>query len=311
MTKKNIISFLGLFLVVILWGLAPIMGKYLFDRDYISPALLVAVRGLLSIVAMLVVILVTKGFKALDKSYWICIPAGIILGCAYLFQFIGLDSTTPAKNTFLESLSCIAVPLCLFILTREKPNVISIVAAFACLIGSFVLCGNGFDFSGFFTTPTIGDVLSAIGGIFFGIDIAFTKVFAKGKNTWVYVFFQLIILTIMSFIYAFTLEKGLTMSWELVPILTYIVMGVVCTAVCWVLRTKCIENVSAVTCAVLMPMSAVIATIISVICQMEEFSWNVVIGGIIITLSIILSGIYDAKLEQKHKKEALEQNEQD
>ena len=100
MTKKNIISFLGLFLVVILWGLAPIMGKYLFDRDYISPALLVAVRGLLSIVAMLVVILVTKGFKALDKSYWICIPAGIILGCAYLFQFIGLDSTTPAKNTF-------------------------------------------------------------------------------------------------------------------------------------------------------------------------------------------------------------------
>ena len=188
---------------------------------------------------------------------------------------------------------------------------ISIVAAFACLIGSFVLCGNGFDFSGFFTTPTIGDVLSAIGGIFFGIDIAFTKVFAKGKNTWVYVFFQLIILTIMSFIYAFTLEKGLTMSWELVPILTYIVMGVVCTAVCWVLRTKCIENVSAVTCAVLMPMSAVIATIISVICQMEEFSWNVVIGGIIITLSIILSGIYDAKLEQKHKKEALEQNEQD
>ena len=301
MNKKTVLSFIGLIVVVILWGIAPVVSKYLFDNNFYSPALLVAVRGLLACVTMLVFILITKGFKDVNKSYWICIPAGVFLGCAYLFQFIGLESTTPAKNTFLESLSCIAVPLCMFILVREKPSIASIGAAIACLIGSFILCGNGWDFSAMFTSPTIGDILSAIGGIFFGIDIAFTKVFAKGKNPYLYVFFQLIILTIISFAYALPFEKNLSFSWAFPNIMILIFLGVLCTAVCWVLRTISIRNVSAVTCAVLMPMAAVIATLTSILFRMEAFSWNVIVGGIIITIAIVLSGLYDAKMEKKEK----------
>ena len=321
MTKKRVLSFIGLIIVVILWGIAPVVSKYLFDNHFYSPALLVAVRGLLACIAMLVFILITKGFKDVNKKYLICIPAGIFLGAAYLFQFIGLESTTPAKNTFLESISCIAVPICLFILVREKPTISSICAAVACLVGSFVLCGNGFDFSEMFTKPTIGDILSAIGGIFFGIDIAFTKVFAKDKNPWVYVFFQLVILTIMSFIYALPFEKGLAFSWYFPNLLILVFLGVICTAVCWVLRTISIKNVSAVTCAVLMPMAAVIATITSIACHFELFSWNVVVGGLIITLAIIISGVFDAindkKIQEKNnssndtQKEEEKSDEQD
>ncbi len=301
MNKKTVISFLGLVVIVLLWGLAPVMSKYLFDNNYYSPALLVGLRGALSVLAMLLIMLITGDFKDFNKSYWICIPAGLILGAAYLFQFIGLDSTTPAKNTFLESFSCIAVPICLFILTREKPSIISVIASLICVLGAFVLCGNGWNFSALFTAPTIGDIISCIGGIFFGIDIAFTKVFAKGKNSRLYVFIQLIILTIMSFAYAIPFEKGLAFTWEY-PIRMYLLfIGVVCTAVCWVLRTKCIKNVSAVTCAVLMPMSAVVAAVFSFISRMEAFSWNVVLGGVIITLAIIISGIIDAKKEKKAK----------
>ena len=299
MSKKQIFSFLGLTLVVLLWGIAPVVSKYLFDNSYYSPALLVAVRGLLSCAAMAVFIAFTGGFKEINKTYWICIPAGVILGLAYLFQFIGLEGTTPAKNTFLESLSCIAVPIVMFLLVREKPSIPAIIAAVACLFGSFVLCGKGWDFTAMFTSPTLGDILSAIGGIFFGIDIAFTKVFAKGKNAWVYVFFQIVILTIMSFAYALPFEKNLAFSWAFPNLMILLFLGVGCTAICWVLRTICIRNVSAVTCAVLMPMAAVIATLISIIFRMEEFSWNVIAGGIIITLAIVLSGIYDARQEKK------------
>lgn len=301
MNKKRVLSLIGLIVVVILWGIAPVVSKYLFDNSFYSPALLVAVRGLLSCIAMLVFILITKGFEDVNKTYLICIPAGIFLGLAYLFQFIGLDSTTPAKNTFLESISCITVPVCLFIMVREKPTIPSIIAAVCCLIGSFVLCGKGFDFTEMFTSPTIGDILSAIGGIFFGVDIAFTKVFAKNKNPFVYVFFQLIILTIMSFAYALPFERPLFFSWAFPNIMILIFLGVICTAVCWVLRTICIKNVSAVTCAVLMPMAAVIATITSILCRTEEFSWNVVVGGLIITLAIVISGIFDARAENKAK----------
>ena len=303
MTKKKILSLFGLIIVVVLWGIAPVCSKFLFDNNYYSPAFLVGVRGFLSVLAMFLIILIAGDFKDVNKSYWICIPAGFILGCAYLFQFIGLDSTTPAKNTFLESFSCIAVPIMLFILTREKPSISSVVASLVCVLGAFILCGNGFNFSALFTTPTMGDIFSCIGGIFFGIDIAFTKVFAKGKNSRVFVFFQLIILTIMSFAYAIPFEKDLAYNWDLPIRLNVLFIGVICTAVCWVLRTKCISNVSAVTCAVLMPMSAVVAAFVSLICRMEEFSWNVIVGGVIITLAIVISGVFDAKREAKEKKE--------
>ena len=311
--KLKVVSIVALLLVVLLWGIAPVVSKYLFDNNFYSPALLVALRGLTSCIVMLIFILCTKGFKQVTKAYWICIPAGLFLGAAYLFQFIGLEGTTPAKNTFLESISCIAVPLTMFILVREKPSWSAIFAALACLLGAFVLCGNGWDFSAMFTTPTMGDIFSAIGGVFFGIDIAFTKVFAKGKNPVVYVFFQLVILTIMSFAYALPFEKNLAFSWYFPNILIVIFLGVGCTALCWLMRTDAIKNVSAVTCAVIMPMAAVLATLFSIIFRIEQFSWNVVVGGLIITLAIIISGVYDAKMEKRQleqeKKEEVENEE--
>ena len=307
MNKAKVLSFIGLVIVVLLWGIAPVVSKYLFDNSLYSPALLVASRGVLSIIGMLIIILITKGFKDVNKSYLICIPAGIFLGAAYLFQFIGLNDTTPAKNTFLESMSCIAVPTTLLILTREKPTLSSIIASLACVFGAFILCGNGWDFSAMFTAPTLGDIFSAIGGLFFGIDIAFTKVFAKNKNPQVYVFFQLIILTIMSLIYAIPFEKPLLISWDYISILIVVFLGVFCTAVCWVLRTVSIKNISAVTCAVLMPMSAVVATLTSIIFRFEAFSWNVVIGGLVITGSIVISGIFEAKQIEFKRLKALKE----
>ncbi|MCR5079415.1 MAG: DMT family transporter [Bacilli bacterium] len=292
-------SLLGMVLVVVLWGLAPLSGKYLFNENAYTPALLIAFRGLISVVVLGIYLLISARFKKIDKSYWICLPAGLIMGLAYLLQFIGLESTTLSKNTFLESFSVIAVPLTMVILTRKAPSIISVFASLFCFLGCFVLCGKGWDFSSLFLAPTLGDVLSALAGALFGANIAFTKVFAKDKDPYVYVFFQLLIMTAISFAYALPFEKGLTFSYMPVHLLTLLFLALVCTIGCWVLRTICIKNVSAVTTAVLNPMSAVIATSLSVVLSMEEFSWNVVIGGLIITLSILISGILDAKKEKE------------
>lgn len=305
MSKEKTLSLIGLILVVVLWGIAPVISDYLFVHGLSSPALLTAVRGLLSVGVMLVIIIATKKYKLINKSYLICIPAGIFLGAAYLFQFIGLKYTTPAKNTFLESFSCFAVPLTMFILVKEKPNWVTVLSVVGCLIGSFVLCAEQITFS---KGNILGDVLSACGGIFFGIDIAFTKVFAKGKDPLVYVFFQLIILTIMGFAYAFPFEK-VAFSWGYVNLTHVFILGVICTALCWVLRTACIANVSAVACAVLMPMSAVVCTIVSIFVGTDKFSWYVIGGGLIITLSIVLDGIYDARMDKKQKESEVQTNE--
>ncbi|MBQ4255117.1 MAG: DMT family transporter, partial [Bacilli bacterium] len=187
----RVLSLLGMILVVAMWGLAPLAGKYLFNENAYTPALLIAFRGLISVIVLGAFLLFSGRFKRINKSYWICLPAGLIMGGAYLLQFIGLESTSLSKNTFLESFSVIAVPLTMLILTRQKPSLISVFASLFCFFGCFVLCGKGWDFSPLFIAPTIGDVLSSIAGALFGVNIAFTKVFSKDKDPYVYVFFQL------------------------------------------------------------------------------------------------------------------------
>ena len=298
MKRIKVVSFLVLIGVVILWGVAPVVSKAIFDSDppIYSPGMLIALRGLFSIVAM--AIFINKGFKKVNKSYLICIPAGLILAAAYIFQFVGLKYTVPSKNTFLENISCITIPLFMFIFIREKPTWYSIVSALICVVGSLVLVGNGFDFLHFFKSGSLlGDGLSAIGGLFFGLDIAFTKVFCKDKDPLIYVFFQLVVLTVVAFAYSFIFEGAvfneLAISFKPLDVLQVVFLGVICTAVCWVARAWSIKSIDAVTVSLLVPLSAVVATTMSICCGMEEFNLNLLVGGLIILLSIAVSAIFD------------------
>jgi len=300
MKKNNIVALLVLIAVVAIWGIAPVVSKAIFDDGVYSPGVLIALRGLFAVIAM--AILINKNFKKVNKSYLICIPAGLILAAAYIFQFVGLKYTVPSKNTFLENISCITIPLFMFLFVREKPTWYSLVSAGICVIGSLVLVGNGFNFLKFFESGNLlGDGLSAIGGLFFGLDIAFTKVFCKNKDPLLYVFFQLCVLTIVSFGYAFIFEgavfKEFAISYNFLDILQVVFLGVICTAVCWAARAWAMKYISAVTVSVLVPLSAVICSTLSIALKMEDFTMNLLIGGLIILLSIAVSAIFDYRKE--------------
>ena len=306
MKKLKTIAFVVVVLVVVMWGIAPVMTKAIYEADpaLYSPGMLTALRGFFAVVAMAAII--NKNIKKINRSYLICIPAGLILGAAYIFQFVGLKYTNPSKNAFLENICCVTIPIFMFIFVREKPTWYSIVAAIICVIGSVFLVGNGFDILGLFTnTNLLGDGLSAIGGLFFGLDIAFTKVFCKDKDPLIYVFLQLCVMTVISFIYTFAFEHAIfhemhfTLDW--LPILEVVFLGVICMAVCWVARAWAMKYIDAVTVSVLVPLSAVVCTTLSITFGMEDFTLNLLIGGLIILLSIAVSAIFDYRKECKNK----------
>ena len=49
--------------------------------------------------------------------------------------------------------------------------------------------------------------------------------------------------------------------------------------------------ISAVTVSVLVPLTAVVATVFSIALQMEEFTYNLLIGGIVVLISIVVSAV--------------------
>ena len=305
----RIVSFLVLVAVVALWGVAPVVSKAAFDRGMFSPGVLIMLRGAVSIIAIAIVI--NKGFKKVNKSYLVCIPAGIILAVAYIFQFVGLEYTHPSKNAFLENISCITIPLFMFILIREKPKWYSIMAALLCVAGSLILVGEGFNFGNFFKSGSLkGDGLSAIGGLFFGLDTAFTKVYSKGKDPLLFVFFQICVMTVLATGYAFIFEgqvfKTFTISFDIVPVLIVIFLGVVCTAVCWVCRAWAMRYIDAVTVSLLVPFSAVVASILSIAFELEDFTLNLMIGGLIIIVAVSISAYFDYRRGMKEDAKAVE-----
>ena len=297
--NKKTLAFIALIAIVILWGVVPVIGKYLLENQLDSPSLLIAVRGLVASVVMFIFILITKAYKQFNKSYLICIPAGLILASAYIFQFIGLDQTSASKSTFLESFSVIATPISLFLMVRERPKWNAIVASLLCLVGAFILCGDGWNFSELLKVPSMGDIFSSIGGALFGVNIAFTQVFAKDKNPFLYVTIQLSVLTIASFIYAFLFEHPLLFVFEPINILLVLFLSIFCTAICWIVRAISVNYVSGVTIAVFNPMSAVIATIIALCIGQERFNFNLFVGGIIIVTSILISSLFHKEKEPK------------
>ena len=308
MKKYKVIAFLVLIGVVVMWGLAPVASKAIFNAENpaYSPGLLVAIRGLLAIIVLGAFI--NKGFKKINKSYLLtAIPAGFILAMAYIFQFTGLkyiDATS--KNAFLENISCVTIPVFMFIFVREKPTWYNILAALICVVGSIFLIGNGFTILHFFDNVTfLGDGLSAIGGLFFGLDIAFTKVYCKDKDPLLYVFLQLCVLTIVCFAYTFIFEGAIfhtiAFSIDWLSVLEVLFLGIVCTALCWVARAWAMKYIDALTVSLLVPLSAVVATTLSIAFQMETFNLNLLVGGLIILLSIAVSAIFDYRKECRSK----------
>ena len=299
--KKHIrlIAFLTLIGVVVMWGLAPVASKAIFNDENpaYSPGMLVAIRGLFAVIV--IAAFINKGFKQINKSYILtAIPAGIILALAYIFQFTGLKYTDPSKNAFLENISCVAIPIFMFIFVREKPTWYSVVAALICVVGSIFLIGNGFAILHFFDNVTfLGDGFSAIGGLFFGLDIAFTKVYCKDKDPLLYVFLQLCVLTVVCFAYSFIFEGAIfhtiAFSIDWLSVLEVLFLGIVCTALCWVARAWAMKYIDALTVSLLVPLSAVVATTLSIAFGMEQFTLNLLIGGLIILLSIAVSAIFD------------------
>ena len=67
------------------------------------------------------------------------------------------------------------------------------------------------------------------------------------------------------------------------------------------------KTIDAVTVSVLVPLSAVVASVLSIAFKMEEFTWNLLIGGLIILLSIAVSAIFDYR--KGCKSTAIDNNE--
>lgn len=299
-------AYIALIFVVFIWGITALIYVHLYE--FFSPSMCSAMVGLSSAIALLFIS--AKELKNLNKTYFlIAIPSGLFNVAANLLQKIGLQYTTPAQYAFLENLSCIVVPVLMFFFVRKKPTFIKIAASIICLAGAFVLSGISFD------TASIafgkGEILCALSGICYGFSIAMTGAFAGELSAPLYVMIQMWVSAVVSFGSAFIFNNitvnGQIMeparfTWGIYPIVFIVIFALITNALCWTVRTNALKKIDASVVAVIMPFSAVITAIASVIIGTDKVTLNLVLGGILCLAAAILSGIGDSFEGKKRTK---------
>ena len=286
--------YLALFFVVIVWGLDPVIMSYFYN--YYSASMLTAIGTGVSFLLLLA--MNAKNLRRLTARYFkIAAPISALNAVACLLQKIGLQYTTPANYAFLEHLSCVVVPLMLFILVKKRPTLPQAISAVLCLGGCFILCGVGTAGP---VSLAFGDVLCAIAGLALGACVALTGVFGKGLDMSLYMVVHMGVYFLISACSTVALNfitlggavaEPIHFTFDLTLLLLASLFGLVSIGLCWLLKNTATVRLDPTVVAVISPFAAVISAIASVLVGEDALHYNLVIGGVLILAAVLFSDI--------------------
>lgn len=293
-------AYSSIIFVVFFWGSVPIIINSVLD--YFSATVYSAISSTFSVIYLLLIC--RKDLGEINGNYLkIAIPTGLFMSTAELIQKIGLPFTTPANYAFLENLSCVVVPILVFILTKKKPSLLTVFSSILCLVSAFILSGiNLFNFK-----IGIGDLLCAIAGILFAFNIAGTGVFSRNLKASLYILIQLCVNAVLCWFSSILLSQlkidgnpivPFKFTLAPIPLLIIAVNALVSGVICWILRTKAMRKINPTAVAVIMPFSAVVTSVISVIIGTDALTTNLIVGGSLCLVASLLSGVANS-LESK------------
>ncbi len=306
MEKKNralILSYIGIIAVIFIWGVIP-LAKKAFIGDSYSASIYSAITTFSA--ATVLLLLSVKKLKLINRGYFkIAIPTGMCVACALIFQALAYNfNTSPTNQAFLENLSCVTVPIILFVAIRKKPSFLTVSASVICLFSSMVLAGvfvTGLRFS-------TADILNALAGFLYGVNIAVTGIYAKKYVASLYVMIQLFVQAIFSFATALAFNficiggspiDRFIFTPNVWLILAIAGIGILSNAVCWTLRTTAMKHVSPNVVAVLMPFSAVVTGVFAIIAGQDEPTYSLLIGAILGLVASFISSASDIRENSK------------
>lgn len=279
--KTVVLSYAGLLLVAIIWGLAFAVVKSALD--YMPPVYMMAFR--FTIAAILISLVFIRYFKKMTKEELRHgITIGVILFFAYLTQTVGCKYTTAGKNAFLTAVYIILIPFLHWIFVKKRPSYRVFIAALIGFTGIGFLSLNG-DLS-----VNIGDGLTLICGVLYAFQISLIDLWSEKDSPVVLAILQMITCAVLSLIAAPILEGGFPyQAMRTDVILGMLYLGILSTMVCFLLQTVCQKNTKPEPASLIMSSEAVFGVLGSVIFLNEILSGRMIVGCLLMMAAIVLA----------------------
>lgn len=284
---KKHLAVAGLIAVTIIWGGGFVASDIALES--LRPFQIMTIRFLLASILM--------GAASIRDLKGMCleeIRAGMLMGTAlfvgFAFQIVGLQYTTPSKNAFLTALNVVMVPFIAFVILKKKIGMKSIGGAVMAIAGVGLLSLEKN------LTLGIGDALTLICAAGFAFQIFFTSEFVKKYRAVVLNFVQMLTAVALSVVSLFLFGEtdfcAIAKGW-----LSVLYLGVISTALCYLLQTASQRYVDETKAAIILSMESVFGTLFSILILHEQITLRMICGCMIILAAVIVSNLADVQAE--------------
>ena len=280
MNKQLQANFL-IVLVALFWGSTYFLTKMAVEE--LEPFNLTALRfGTAFIITALFF------FKRIRNADRTVIKYSIILGVlaviAVLSMTFGVQYTTASNAGFLISLSVVMIPLISVVVLKKKIKAKLLLSVILATIGIVCLTLNEQ------LTINKGDILCILCATSFAVQVLIMERIPKTADSVAIGALQLGITAVVNFILSFFLEN-FTVPSDLKVWGVIVILGVFCTAFCYIIQIYALKNTSAIQAGIILSLERVFSAIFAYIFLGELLSKQGYIGAILLFISVILAGI--------------------
>lgn len=224
-------------------------------------------------------------FKRIRKADRTVIKYSIILGVlaviAVLSMTFGVQYTTASNAGFLISLSVVMIPLISVVVLKKRIKAKLLLSVILATIGIVCLTLNEQ------LTINKGDILCILCATSFAVQVLIMERIPKSADSVAIGALQLGITAVVNFIFSFFLEMPRDLKvWGVI-----VILGVFCTAFCYIIQIYALKNTSAIQAGIILSLEPVFSAIFAYIFLGELLSKQGYIGAILLFISVILAGI--------------------
>ncbi|NMP36679.1 MAG: DMT family transporter [Clostridiales bacterium] len=271
----------ALFVTAIVWGTGFIATQMSIDAGFSSGNIMLLRFGTATVAMLL--IFNRKLFPVTKKELKCGAIVGFFLFSGFYTQVWGLNFTSLSHNGFLTAVNVVLVPFIAWLIMKKRPSVKVFVSSAVCLGGVMVLTYTGDRIS-----FNRGDILTVLCAVLFATHIAYTQKCAEEIDTAKLTFLQML----FAFIYAIPVFLAFDMrslaGCDISGLPAVIYLGLFPTCLCFFLQTFAQKVIPAGPSAVVLCTESLWCSVLSVLLGYEAVTLNMVLGGAIILISIVM-----------------------
>lgn len=271
---------LALLLATVIWGVSFTVVKKSLAQS--SPVLFICLRFWIAAVVMAAILprsLRGITVPTLKRGAWLSV---LLLG-GFLFQTIGLRTTTPSRSAFITSLSVLLVPVFGYFLFRRRPTVRTMIGVAVATVGLALLTTQGIEMS-----FSRGDTLTLMCAVVFALHMVFLGRYVREDD-----FRQLLILQLAGSAAICSLALPVLetpfLVWDSRFAVYLVITGVLATGICLYLQNDAQQYTTANRTALIFSLEPLFAALFAYLLLGQMLTRREWIGGLLVVVGIIVS----------------------